>query len=432
MAPAAAPLRAAGWRPQETGTKAFPKCYPKAVENERWWTSSHPVAPTHPKPSLPRSLRLAGAIAAWFFLQVRTTRAENALSYKYVDYREDSGRIAVESHYGLAETDLTPDMRLTLTGVIDTITGATPTGQPPPAPGAPVPLTELHDRRKAWSAELFRQWPREGVSVSFAHSRESDYVSNGWSLNTLTDFNEKNTTLLLGLAGTDDDVKVRYQTPWLKKRSSDFIAGITQLLDPQTSVSFNVGYGRTTGYLSDPYRVIEQYTEVFPGVFLPLTYGENRPPSRDKFTLFAGMNRAFPRAHGALEADYRFYRDTFGTTAQTLELAWFQKFGDKFTLEPNVRFYDQSAADFYRIDVTGANFTPTGRAMPQGPFFSSDYRLSALRTYDYGLKAIWTIRTSWQIDLAYDRYEMRGKDHITSPSAYPRANTVTAGVKLMW
>ncbi|HVU22769.1 MAG TPA: DUF3570 domain-containing protein [Opitutus sp.] len=390
------------------------------------------MAPTYLQTFLPRSLKLAVVAGAWLLLQVRAARAENALSYKYVDYREEGGRIAVESHYGLAEADLTPDMRLKLTGVIDAIAGATPTGQPPATPDGPVPLTNLHDRRKGWSAELFRQFPRVGVSVGYANSRESDYVSNGWSLNTLTDFNEKNTTLLLGVAGTDDDVKVRYQTPWLKKRTSDFIAGVTQLLDPQTSVSFNVGYGRATGYLSDPYRIIEQYTEVFPGIFLPLTYGENRPAARDKWTVFAGVNRAFPQVHGALEAGYRFYRDTFGTTAHTLELAWFQKLGEKFTLEPNLRLYDQGAADFYRIDVTGAAFTPTGRAMPQGPFFSSDYRLSALRTYNYGLKAIWTITAKWQVDLAYDRYEMRGKDSITSPSAYPRANTVTTGVRFTW
>lgn len=381
---------------------------------------------------VPDPLRVAFVAGACFLLQPRSVRAENAVSYKYVDYRESGGRIAVESHYGLVEADLTPDMRLKLTGVIDAIAGATPTGQPPQGGSDQVPMTNLHDRRKGWGADLFRQFPRVGVSVGFANSRESDYVSNGWSLNTLTDFNEKNTTLLLGLAGTDDDVKVRYQAPWLKKRTSDFIVGVTQLLDPQTSVSLNLGYGRATGYLSDPYRIIEQRTEVIPGIFLPLTYGENRPPSRDKCTLFAGVNRAFPQAHGALEASYRLYRDTFGTTAHTLEVAWFQKFGEKFTLQPSLRFYDQSAADFYRVDVTGANFTPTGHFNPAGPYFSADYRLSALRTYNYGLKVIWTVTGNVQVDLAYERYEMHGKDGVTSPSAYPRANTFTAGVRFGW
>ena len=36
------------------------------------------------------------------------------------------------------------------------------------------------------------------VALGFGNSRESDYVSNGYSINTLTDFNQKNTTLLLG------------------------------------------------------------------------------------------------------------------------------------------------------------------------------------------------------------------------------------------
>lgn len=378
------------------------------------------------------SARLCLLLGAWFFLQARSARAENAVSYKYVDYRESGDRMSVQSHYGLVEHDLGPDMMLKVQGVIDAIAGATPTGQPPQAPGAPVPLTHLTDRRKAWSAELSRQFPRIGATVGFANSRESDYVSNGWSLNTLTDFNQKNTTLLLGVAGTDDDIKVLYQSAWVKKRTTDLIAGVTQLLDPLTSVTFNVGYGRSTGYHADPYRVVEQRTEVAPGVFLPLTYGENRPDSREKWTAFTAINRSFPEAHGAFEGSYRLYHDTFGTTAHAIELSWFQKFGEHFTLRPGLRFYDQTAADFYRIDITGTNFQPTGRPDPDGPFFSADYRLSAFRSYTYGLKVIWIINADWQLDAAIERYEMHGKDNVTSPSVYPKAVTTTAGLRFSW
>ncbi len=388
--------------------------------------------PTYPiLPHLPpfRGLVL---LTVWFFLSARSGRAENAISYKYADYREENGRIAVKSQYGQVDQDLGTDMHLSLMGVIDSIAGATPNGQPPPSPGAPVPLTDMHDRRKAWSGTFSRQFSRVNVSVGYANSRESDYVSNGWSLNTLTDFNQKNTTLLLGAAGTDDDVKVLYQPEWLKKRGLDLIAGVTQLLDPATSVSVDVGYGRTTGYLADPYRVIQQVIQLGPGVLLPLTYGENRPDWREKWTALASINHSFANLHGALEASYRFYHDTFGIDASTVELAWFQKLGAHLTLRPSLRFYDQSAANFYRLDVTGANFTPTGKPMPGGPYFSSDYRLSALRSYDYGLKAIVTITSAWELDVAYDRYEMHGKDDVTSSSVYPRANLVTAGLKFSW
>lgn len=370
--------------------------------------------------------------AGLFLAQPRAARAENSVSYKYEDYRESGGRVAVQAQYGAIEQDLGPDMHLKLQGVIDAIAGATPTGQPPATPGGPVPLSHIEDRRKAWNADFSRQFARVNVSVGYANSRESDYVSNGWSVNTLTDFNQKNTTLLLGAAGTDDEVKVFFQTPREKKRSGDYIAGVTQLLDPRTSVSLNLGYGIARGFLADPYRLMFKNVEVVPGLFLPTTRAENRPRERDKWTLQGSVNRAFPQLHGAVEASYRYYRDTFGTRAHTVDLAWFQKLGDHFVLRPGLRFYDQGAADFYRLTLDGTTIPLASRPNPAGPFYSADYRLSAMRTWTYGLKAIWTINASWQLDAALEQYDMRGKDGITSPSVYPDATITTFGAKFSW
>jgi hypothetical protein len=69
---------------------------------------------------------------------------------------------------------------------------------------------------------------------------------------------------------------------------------------------------------------------------------------------------------------------------------------------------------------------------PQGPFYSSDYRLSALRSSTYGLKAIWKATARLQLDLTLAQYEMRGRDGITPQSAFPRASIVTAGLRLSW
>ena len=364
--------------------------------------------------------------------QLRPTRAESAVSYKYADYREADDRMTVESHYGLIEKDLGSSMHLKVLGVLDSIAGATPTGQPPSAPGGPVPLSQVTDRRKAWSADLSRQFPRTNVAVGFANSRENDYVSDGWSLNTVTDFNQKNTQLLLGIAGTTDDIRVFFQSDWEKKRTNDVIVGVTHLLNPLTSVTLNASYGHSTGYHADPYRVISKSVEVAPGVFLPLTFGENRPDERDKWTGFASINRAFPQANGAAEASYRLFHDTFGVTAHTVEIAWFQKFGEHVTLRPSFRFYDQSAADFYRIDLNGTTITPAERPRPAGPFYSADYRVSAFRSITYGVKVVWTINASWQLDAAYERYEMDGQDSITSPAVYPRADLVNLGVRFAW
>jgi hypothetical protein len=239
----------------------------------------------------------------------------------------------------------------------------------------------MHDRRKAWSAELAGDISPATLVLGVANSRESDYVSTGWSLNALTAFNQKNTTLRLGVAGTDDDVKVFYQPAWTKKRTFDFITGFTQLLDANTMVAGDFGWGRATGYLSDPYKLVQKSVEVAPGVFLPITYGENRPDWRDKWTLRVALNRAFTDLHGALEGSYRFYHDTFGTNAHTFELTWLQRLGAKFILQPELRLYEQSAADFYYYQLDQTSIVPAfGPPRSKGPFYSSDYRVSSLQT----------------------------------------------------
>ena len=393
----------------------------------------HRVPATTPPPRAKWRHFHAGLLGWLALMAPRVLRADSAISYKYEDYREAGGRIAVQTQSALVDQDIGPDLHLKLQGVIDAIAGATPNGQPAPAGSDQVVLTEMHERRKAWEADLARQFPQVNVALGFANSRESDYVSNGWSLNTLTDFNQKNTTLLAGVAGTDDDVKVFFQSPWTKKRTHDVILGVTQLLDPRTSVTFNLSWERATGFLSDPYKLVQKDSEVAPGVFLPFTYGENRPDNRDKWTAFAALNRAFPNLRAALEASYRFHHDTFGTTAHTIELRWLQRVGEHLILEPELRFYDQSAADFYYYQLDLTPIVPAfGPPRTQGPFYSSDYRLSALRTSTYGLKAVWTVTARCRFDVAFEQYDMRGKDGVTPQSAYPRATMVTGGLRLSW
>ncbi len=381
-----------------------------------------------------RSSFLSAGLSGWLLvMSPRLLRASGDVSYKYEDYGEDGGRIAVKTQSALINQDLTPDLHLKLQGVIDAIAGATPNGQPAPAGSDQVVLTQMHDRRKAWEADLSSQFPGINVTAGFANSRESDYVSNGWSLNTLTGFNEKNTTLLAGLAGTDDSVKVFYQAPWAKKRTFQMIVGVSQLLDPRTAVTANVSWERVTGYLSDPYKLVQKTVEVAPGISLPFTYGENRPTDRDQWTLYLALNHAFPELHAAIEASYRYYHDTFGTGAHTVEVSWLQRLGPRVLLRPNLRFHSQTAADFYHYNLDRTSIVPsaTGPA-PQGPFYSSDYRLSKLDAYTYGLQLVWNVARQVQLDVAVSQYDMRGRDGVTPQSAYPRARIVTAGVRFSW
>jgi hypothetical protein len=383
------------------------------------------------KPILkPRASPVWTLLAVFGLTTPRSAPAEDSVTYKYQDYREADGRIAVQVRSALFEKDLGLAMHLKVAGIMDSIAGATPDGQPAATPGGAVPVSHMEEERKAWTVDFSRQFDAVNVTAGVANSRESDYVSHGWSLNTLTDFNAKNTTLVLGAAGTDDDIKVYFQRPRTRKRSLDVLVGVNQLLDPLTALTFNLTCSHASGYLGDPYKLVQRVVEVAPGFFLPRTSSENRPDHRTKWIALTGLNRAFPVVNGALEASYRFHRDDFGFVTHTLALAWYQKLGATFLLVPSVRGYRQNAADFYLLTLTGTGITPTNPPTGRAPYYSADYRLSALDTLDYGLKAIWTVTSHWQVDAAYDRYEMHGRDGVTSARAYPEASYATFGLKL--
>jgi hypothetical protein len=323
-------------------------------------------------------------------------------------------------------------MSLKLTGTLDAVAGATPTGQPAPAGSGQVPLAELTEQRKEWSADLSRDFSNFSVDAGFADSRESDYVSAGWSVNTFTDFNQKNTTLLLGAAGTSDRVEVFFEPAYLAKHTADGIVGVTQLLDPLTSVSFDISCGRVTGYLGEQHKLVQKTIQFLPGVSLPESFGENRPDEKDQGSAVLALNRAFPSVAGAAEASYRFYDDTFGVTGHTVELAWFQHLGAKFILRPSFRFYNQTAADFYYYNLDRTSIVPTRIPTGQGPFYSSDYRISAMDNFSLGAKAIWNLTDRWEFDVAFERYQMWGRDGVTPQSAYPLAAVTTVGAKISW
>lgn len=385
------------------------------------------------------SLRIRTSIVALCLLLVhpRGARAEDSLTVKAQSWQEDKKRIRVDSQYAQIDKDIGTDTHLKVMGLLDSIAGATPTGELPPTGSKIVPKANMEDRRKAWTSDLAHQFPRVNLSIGYGVSRESDYVSYGWSANTVTDFNDKNTTVTFGYGGTKDTIS-EWKLNWTKQRhkdGSDFIAGVTQLLSPNTSVTANVVYGTSTGLMSDPYKIVSTTRlDIDPGFYY--TPPENRPEERQKVSIFLGMNRNFERLNGAADLSYRHYHDSFGITSHTTSLVWLQKFGEHLIVQPSLRYYRQSAADFYYYNLDRSRITTsyepvlgetgTGKA----PFYSSDYRLSYMETIDLGIKVVWKI-TSWlSIDANYDRYVMKGLDGITPKDAYTKANMFMAGIKL--
>lgn len=359
-------------------------------------------------------------------------RAEDSVGYIYENYREEDGRISVVEQSSSVNQDIGTNGHLQLSGTIDAVSGATPTGRPAQPGSDQVALAEIESRRKAWSGDYAQHFRNVNIDAGFAQSRESDYVSTGWSFNTLVDLNQKNTTLRAGIAGTSDRVEVIFNRGYLPKHTADAILGVTQLLNSTTFVTVDVSLGRSSGYLSEPYKIVEKAVEIVPNVFLDEEFAENSPNARNRESLFASMNHAFTVLHGAVEASYRFYTDTYGIAAHTLQLSWIQHLGARVTLEPMLRYYTQTAARFYTYDINTTGISPARIPKGTAPYYSADFRLSAEDAVSCGLKASWKVSDWMRVDASYERYDMRGRDGVTPDSAYPTAGISTMGVKFLW
>ncbi|MCX6998180.1 MAG: DUF3570 domain-containing protein, partial [Kiritimatiellaeota bacterium] len=72
-----------------------------------------------------------------------------------------------------------------------------PSSQPPSAPK--VPTARANDQRYGLNVELIKNWGRHTAAAQVSYSEESDYWSRGLALRDAIDFNQKNTTLLVGV-----------------------------------------------------------------------------------------------------------------------------------------------------------------------------------------------------------------------------------------
>ncbi|MEI8139818.1 MAG: DUF3570 domain-containing protein [bacterium] len=270
-----------------------------------------------------------------------------------------------------------------------------------PANSSRIPLADFSDTRWAFNIGLSKRMGNHTPSIQASYSQESDYLSTGLSLQDTLDFNKKNTTLAFGGAYTHDALTPANGRPSETKDSIDALLGISQVLTKTTVFTANLTLGQVSGFISDPYKLAE--------VNGRLIY-ENRPDSKTKEIIYVGLQQFITPLDASIDLGFRYYTDSFGINAETLSLAWFQKINPHFIISPIIRYYTQTAADFYDVRFSGA---------PE--FYSSDYRISDLTSISYGVKFIWMPTSKLTLDAGVERYEMSGNDGKTDEEMYPTA-----------
>ena len=117
--------------------------------------------------------------------------------YGYQLYDEGGERIKVEANYFRGKIDLTDESTFRFQLLNDSISGSSPTGVLPD--GDQPFISDLEDVRTGILAALQYDLEDQRVELELSKSEESDYFSNGISLNYEKDYNLGNTTLALVL-----------------------------------------------------------------------------------------------------------------------------------------------------------------------------------------------------------------------------------------
>jgi hypothetical protein len=253
-----------------------------------------------------QSLASTGVGLALQLVCTSRARGENQAAFQYESYSEESGRIQVETYSGYAEQAINPRLSLQAEVVYDSISGATPTGAPPPVGSNQVPTTRMDDIRRAGSLLANLKLANHTLAPQIAYSKESDYESIGVALTDSIDFNQKNTTLVLGISHDFDRVEPSFWPDAKNKNTTAALVGVNQLLNPKTTLSVDLTLSYADGYLGDPYRGVRFDGYPDPNSLFP----EKRPGHKSSLIGFTSLTHFFDAVNGSAELSYRLYYDT--------------------------------------------------------------------------------------------------------------------------
>lgn len=331
---------------------------------------------------------LTSGVALMAVASAPTAHAESApdqgtidLKYLYYrDYQDGGSRMRISAPSIHLLLPLQNQFALEGSFVADSISGASPLFHDSLSGASGLGVNDL---RKAGDLKLTRYLSRGAIGIGFAYSTEHDYVSRAFSLDARIASESNNTTFAFGIGYASDDIdSVNFVARGRSKRTTDLLIGITQVLSPQDIVQSNVTYAEGRGYYDDPYKAIDI-----------------RPDHRDQLAWLTRWNHHLPAIDATLRLSARYYRDTFGVRAITLGTEWVQQVGS-WSVTPSLRYYTQSAADFYYGPPFPSGFVP-------GQPYSADQRLSSFGAFTPGIKVAKAFPDGWKVDLKAEYYEQK-------------------------
>jgi hypothetical protein len=325
-------------------------------------------------------------------------------------YYHENGRIqAVEPVVDVAKV-FANGQSLNFNATFDALSGASPNGALPSrtaqtfaspsgkaghqytvGPGQLPADPNYHDTRVAVGGDWTVPFTRvDQVTVGGKVSAEEDFFSATVNASIAHDFNDKNTTVSFGIDNEFDSIHpiggaplpgsdyalAEKQTGSKSKDGVGLLLGVTQVMTRNWLTEFNISVDRFKGYLNDPYK----FTSIIDSAGGTTGYEyEIRPDQRTRKSAY-WENRVAWSSRISTALSLRYMTDDWSVKSDTaqLHLRWSFSNRDRY-LEPTVRWYRQTAADFFTPFVLNT-------AKPTTGYESSDARLAAFHAVTYGVK----------------------------------------------
>lgn len=272
-----------------------------------------------------------------------------------------------------------------------TFTG--PSGKPKnrytTAPGQLPADPHYSDTRFAFGGSWQMPWsPVSRWTVGGKVSIEDDFFSFTGDFSVAHDFNQKNTTLSLGVYDENDrlrpiggepvpgsDYELAHKGGSPSKNDVGALFGLTQVMNRHWLAQVNLSADRFTGYLNDPYKILSVIDDG--GATEGYLY-EKRPDQRTRESVYVENRIGWERSSVAIAL--RYFTDSWRIHSDTarVRFRWWNSDPSQYW-EPSFRWYRQTAADFYTPWISSS-------AVSGMTYASSDSRLAAFHALTYGLE----------------------------------------------
>jgi Protein of unknown function (DUF3570) len=342
---------------------------------------------------------------------------KTTFDYRYTQYTEgaipaekvilgDLERYTIDAHQFKFKTPISDDTEISITGVQEAMTGASPWYIVRDQNGNLLQVMSgatIDESRTEINGDFRSYNTNFDSTLSLGYSTENDYKSFGFGYSGNFQFNQKLTTLSLGINTAKDyidaaDAKEFNRPSEETKNRLGFVFGLSHVFGKNTLVGLTYGYTGLDGFLSDPYKAATVYYNYSTPQETSEQLADSRPDKHNQHTISLQIREFFPSFNAALHLDYRNFSSDWDLTSDTIEMAWYQNVGKNWQLIPSVRYYEQTQAKFY------APFYSSAR---NDGFYSSDYRLSAFTASSGEIKLSRKFE-KFNINIAYSYYEATG------------------------